>query len=360
MATFPLPPTELDSREPIRFLHPGYSLSNTLLSLPRVDRSTTTFGVHYGTALLACQIIAGNAFDTGRLTLDQAGQRPVNLQFNDILTEDVYYLMIGEGPNRYPIVPSFQDWEFPHDRIPDSWPQVSPSYGTRCAISKFSFAIDAAHLVPQEEALWYERNDMRRYGDAVLCGIDNPTNIMPLKTDLHRCFDNRWFAIVPKVMQTTNPHSPQYVTHILRTQAAELWPTYQNVIVQYLDMRARPYLFARFAWAILLQVKPFITGSLSRQVIRIKISDEDKIEYGKELLSAPQLNAYYGGEGSRGATVRSKRSRTDSRADDEDNDVSMDSDWEDGGIRWITGGWQQQGKRRRKHISSETAFKEDI
>jgi hypothetical protein len=103
MATSPLPPDDLAFREAIRFLHPGYSISSTLLSLPRVDRveSTTTFGVHYGTALLACQIIAGNAFDTGRLTLDQAGQRPVNLHLDDILTENVYYFMIGEDLGMY-------------------------------------------------------------------------------------------------------------------------------------------------------------------------------------------------------------------------------------------------------------------
>ena len=93
MAPIPYPPTELKSREPIRILHPGYPIPNRLLSLPRVDRvaGTTTFGVHYGTTLLACRIIAGNAFDTGRLTIDQAGQQPVQLLFDDILTEEVYY-----------------------------------------------------------------------------------------------------------------------------------------------------------------------------------------------------------------------------------------------------------------------------
>jgi hypothetical protein len=97
----PFPQRELETRESIRFLHPGYPISNTLLSFPRVDRveGSTTFGVYYGTALLACQIIAGNAFDNGRLTLDQAGQQPVNLQLNDILTEKVYYLMVGEVPS---------------------------------------------------------------------------------------------------------------------------------------------------------------------------------------------------------------------------------------------------------------------
>ena len=107
LTAHPLPPTELRSREAIRILHPGYSTSNILLSLPRVDRAagTTTFGVHYGTALLACQIIAGNAF-TGRLTSDQAGQLPVQLLFDDILTKEVYYFMVGDGPSTpyYPIM----------------------------------------------------------------------------------------------------------------------------------------------------------------------------------------------------------------------------------------------------------------
>jgi hypothetical protein len=96
----PFPLRELDTREAIRFLHPGYSISNTLLSFPCVDRmeGSTTFGVYYRTALLTYQIIAGNTFDNGRLTLNQAGQRPVNLQLNDILTKEVYYLILSEVP----------------------------------------------------------------------------------------------------------------------------------------------------------------------------------------------------------------------------------------------------------------------
>jgi hypothetical protein len=98
-----LPPTELLSRDAIRFLHPGYSIQNTLLSLPRVDRveNTTTFGVHHRMALLACQIIAGNAFDTSHLTLDKEGQQPVNLLLDDILTEEKYYLIVGNYPGMY-------------------------------------------------------------------------------------------------------------------------------------------------------------------------------------------------------------------------------------------------------------------
>ena len=37
---------------------------------------------------------------------------------------------------------------------------------------------------------------MERYGDTILNDIDNSINIAPLKADLYKCFDNRWFAIV--------------------------------------------------------------------------------------------------------------------------------------------------------------------
>jgi hypothetical protein len=235
---------------------------------------------------------------------------------------------------------------------------MSSAPATRhCGISNFSFAIDEAHLVPQEEALWYQRNDMGRYED-LIPDINNSNNIVPLKTDLHRCFDNRWFTIVPKVMETTTPYSPQYVTHILQKKAAELWPTYHNTIVQYLDPEACPYLFARFAWAIFLQIKPFIIAGFSRHAIRIQLSGEDKIEYKEKLFSGLQLKTLYGGGGLKRATPVNKRSGIGSVIDDdresssEDGDIGMDNDWED-----MVGGWEQHGKRRQ--ISSQTTVEED-
>ncbi|EXJ70034.1 uncharacterized protein A1O5_07107 [Cladophialophora psammophila CBS 110553] len=337
MAPFPLPPIDLRFRTPIRILHPSYTTpTNGLLSFPRVDRVHgrhfyiwPRFGVHYGTALLACQIVAGNAFNTGRLTFDQAGQRLVELLSDNILTEEVYYFMVGGGPNQYPILPIFRDWEFPHGLIPDSWPQLSTTPNTtRCAISNFSFPVEGAHLVPKNEFLYMEPRWFSDNNDSV--------NIAPLKADLRKCFDAQWFAIVPKVIETTTAHSPRYVTHILQRQAAEVWPTYHDTTVQYLDSAAHPYLFARFAWAILLQVKPFITAGFSRHVIRISTNGEGKTEYKLEHLSGLQLQNYYSGGGPQGATPK-RKSKTDTVADEdhfmgpsgEDSDVNMDNDWED-------------------------------
>jgi hypothetical protein len=85
-------------------------------------------------------------------------------------------------------------------------------------------------------------------------------NRVPLRPDMHGSFDKRWFAIVPKATVTEGGGQTfQYVTHILSDCAAELWPEYHNTLVQYIDQRSRPYLLARFAWAILLNVKPFVT-----------------------------------------------------------------------------------------------------
>jgi hypothetical protein len=95
----PIPPRPLGSHTSILFLHPGYRPPlNILLSLPRVDRSADSaapFGVHHRTALLACQIIADNAFDTGYLSVDKEGQQRVAVELEGVLTGDAYYFTLG-------------------------------------------------------------------------------------------------------------------------------------------------------------------------------------------------------------------------------------------------------------------------
>jgi HNH endonuclease len=205
---------------------------------------------------------------------------------------------------------------------------------------------------------------MGRYGSELLRNIDDPANILPLKVDLHRCFDKRWFAIIPKSTEISASYPPQYITHILLQEAAELWPTYHNTPVQYLHENTHYYLFARFAWAILLQVKPFIIAGFSRHVIRIQMSGEDKINREEKFLNGSQLKAYYGGGGSKRATPLNKRSGTGSMGDDDDDDLiespsgdgdlDMENDWED-----TVGEWRQKVEEGRRQISSENAIEED-
>jgi hypothetical protein len=94
---------ELDSRDDICFYHPGYDTSNLLLTLPRVDSTavvdtTPTYGVHHRTALLACQIIAGNAFNNSRFALDRAGRQLVQVPLDGVLIDNHYYFIVdGSG-----------------------------------------------------------------------------------------------------------------------------------------------------------------------------------------------------------------------------------------------------------------------
>jgi hypothetical protein len=208
---------------------------------------------------------------------------------------------------------------------------------------------------------------MRRYGRD-LGDIDNPLNLLPLRPDIHKCFDKRFFVFVPKAAgrgsastleMETSSRSPQYVSHILSASAAEYWPTYHNTIIQYLEDGARPYLFARFAWAILLFVKPFITSGFSRHVVSLHVSTNseglDEIVRKPELLSGAILLSRYGGGGSKSATPKKRKSEGGAPGEEdsfpwssEDSDDSVeDNIWDD------AMDWEAKGRRRRQQISSD-------
>ncbi|KAH8679114.1 hypothetical protein BGZ60DRAFT_482824 [Tricladium varicosporioides] len=356
----PIPSTTLQEHGEIRFLHPGYPApTNALLALPRVDlvalasrTPPTTFGVHYQTALIACQIIADNAFATGRLTLDQAGQQLVDLPLDGILTEDTYYFFVGDSPNQYPVVASFQDWEFPHNRIPDSWPTPLPSEPKRrCGITNFSGPPEKAHLVPREEEAWFLRNDMGRYGPTMEGTIHNSVNILPLRGDIYACFDSRLLTILPKAFAPT-PGSPQYIVHFCSNNdvAANYWPTYHHCLVQYLDQCSRPYLFARFAWTILFHVKQFVTSGITRHVVVRTRGMDGNVEYDKKVLDGAELIATYGGEGLRGSQGSGKMSRTYIMMEEGEDLLELaGEDWDMDDI-WATG---RRGEKRRRQYSSD-------
>lgn len=246
----------------------------------------------------------------------------------------------------YPIVHSFQDWQFPHGHIPDSWPQTTPvtTPPSRCSITNSSLAVEDAHLVPKTEALWYTRNGMEMYGED-LRDVKNAINTVYLRSDLHKYFDDRYLVIVPKIDEaesSSTPIPPQYATHILSTNGAELWPRRHNVLVQYIPPNSRPYLFGRFAWAILLQVKIFLLQGVSRHIIRVGANEDGKVRRNVELLTGYHLRNLYGGGGSKAATPIRKRVGGDGASDDDDamESSAYDSrDAEDGKVR---------NKRRRQ------------
>ncbi|OIW26143.1 hypothetical protein CONLIGDRAFT_684672 [Coniochaeta ligniaria NRRL 30616] len=95
----------------IIFRHPSCPLNlNIILDLPRVDNvpGRTIRGVHYRTALTACEIIAHNAFGKGYFTLDPEGFQRVYATEETVLHEAEYYFRITGG-DRYTLTRTFRD-----------------------------------------------------------------------------------------------------------------------------------------------------------------------------------------------------------------------------------------------------------
>jgi hypothetical protein len=90
---------ELFNRKNIGFHHPGYGVPNLMLTMARVDTTTSNhYGVYHRTALLACQIVANNIFDRGRFALDREGQQRVQVPLDGVLTDDKYFFIVdGTG-----------------------------------------------------------------------------------------------------------------------------------------------------------------------------------------------------------------------------------------------------------------------
>jgi hypothetical protein len=199
---------------------------------------------------------------------------------------------------------------------------------------------------------------MRQYGP-LLGDINNSANILPLRGDIHHCFDNRWLVIVPKLV---TPSSHQYVTHLISQEAAELWPTWHDTLVQNIPINSTPFLFAHFAWAVLLGAKPFITMGVSRIVVRIVVKNEYQFERKIERLSGVQLEALYGDGDSKGCTPQNKRSRN-SLANDEDIMLESSDDEDAEGsrsLRDVMDQWEWRARRQRQESSVETAVDEGV
>lgn len=350
-------PREPSSDSRIRFLHPGYPAPyHTLFSLPRVDPSPEhagdLVGVHHRTALLAGQIIAGNAFSSSFLSLDRQGAQRVDelVSLDGVLVLSEYYLIVAgyDESNPYPIVPSWEYWQFPYDTFPaghhnDIWPNPSATAAipSCCAVTASSLGPTKAHLIPKLEDKWLRRN-----GIAWITNIDDPGNLLILRSDLHKEFDSRQWTIVPKPGPSISPGQEaityEYAVHVIGSApcSSELRDLYHNVTLQ--NCRYIPWeaVLAHFAWSILYLVKPFLLCLVSRKV-RILVLDEGNEDtparYDVVYLKPDKLDHRYGGGGSRSASPR-KRSRAPQqqsvddglvskkrRRDDDDDDEEDDS-----------------------------------
>ncbi|KAI0479703.1 hypothetical protein F4859DRAFT_477027 [Xylaria cf. heliscus] len=279
----------------ISFRHPTYT-TNDLLCLGAVDCETAPgiymLGVSYDVALAACGIVACNRWHQawfGEKCDDQngnswkGGYRCVPRPEDGILPykKTPYYFFINQDTFfQYPVVPCFDGWLFPHGDLPEAWKRLysqsnagdtatapagsQHTGGTkdqRCSITGDVPETEAAHLIPAEAIDWFKANDMQQYcrnqAGQPASPIEDQSNILFLRKDLHSLFNRRRFSIVPRNYQltptsTTSPAQPgsPVVYFLLPDGHSDL---YQNHPLQPFSVRdvAPEFLFARFAWDII-------------------------------------------------------------------------------------------------------------
>ncbi|KAF4970654.1 hypothetical protein FSARC_2359 [Fusarium sarcochroum] len=264
---------------PMVIRHPHYPVhENTLLRLPRLDKVTKgglcdfnpLYGISHETLLVACQIITGNAQGI-YLSYDAAGRQLVTIDPEGVLTHDEYYLQVPrqQGDNYpFPVICDFEDWQFPHKRLPTQWLCVgdelmeSRSTVSRCLV--FGNKGKPTLLLRQGSSPWLHRNRMNDYlalGNEQ-SDYEDPANVCHLRVDITEDFNRRAFALVPKMTSKGYRLVVNYVSaaNDLNVPAN----IFHNSMIHPLGGTSLEFLYARFAYAVFGLVEGFARTTVRR------------------------------------------------------------------------------------------------
>ncbi|KAG4429627.1 hypothetical protein IFR05_014888 [Cadophora sp. M221] len=330
----------------INFCHPAYPPGDEILfTLSAFDHPEG--GIHHGFALSVCAIVADNC-EGGFLSLTREGG-PIEAGLDDVLPTGHDYFYHVPYPNdaenhddrnptkpyKWPAVTNFQDWKFPH-RMPEVWtrcnssmPQILPS-GTAsqsnytlavrtrdvsCRITQHYTGTEVAHLCPESERDWFISNNMQQYKTNLNSDsahlLKDPGNMLLIRSDLHKPFDDRLFIFFPKGSEGS------LVVHMLQ-QTPDLSQLYHNVEIHPVPHCCPEFLFARFAWSVF----PLLGGFLSRRAPRfvVTVNAETGERTPKEISDLRPLQA-------KAATSRSRSPQKRPRqAEDADELASVSED----------------------------------
>ncbi|KAM3454850.1 hypothetical protein MY5147_008924 [Beauveria neobassiana] len=264
---------------------------------------------------------------------------PLALAADDLLLGRDYYFHVlarNGDAGRYPTVPSFENFAFPHNDLPLTWnaPELKLQSRPRdtihtrdksCRITASVLGNEVAHLIPRKEDAWFTANQITMYAvrtEAFPSNATNDTsNALLLCSNLHQAFDNRQLAI-----------------HVLSgLPGEELAAVYHNVPPQALSGLAVEYLFAWFTWTVLRQTT-FIRAGVARRLVPV---GEDGRSHasdvsGKECRDG-FLPALARGKSRSQSRSHSPKKRTrDDLVQDEWGDLSDSTDGDIGDSDWVS------------------------
>lgn len=174
-------------------------------------------------------------------------------------------------------------------------------------MSFHSEACEKAHLCPVSENDWFHSQKMQNYiedpGKTGDMAVYDANNMIPLRADLHKSFDDRKFVFVPK--------DRELVVHML-WPSNELSLLYQNSRLHPMDSVPREYLFTRFAWALFPMLEGFLQGNEERLLLSTSVRE------GPYLATAAECKYLASKKG-----ARSRNSSPTKRARDDTQDSAL-------------------------------------
>ncbi|KAI0872388.1 hypothetical protein GGS24DRAFT_467904 [Hypoxylon argillaceum] len=302
----------------IEFFHPAYpNLVNPLLTFPAVDvAGDGRIGIDFDTARVACGIVACNRWDDDAYFAVKSHEQgkiiwtKIERPDDGVLCADtIYYFVVDEPDHRYPVVPSFDHWRFPHGALPPLWAKLSipdinryipPAndwdYDTvahhrdvSCRVTGCFEGVKVAHILPFSHDLWFRSNRMDGYCRIphVVNPIGDQTNLLLLRADIHNLYDQNRFAFIPKDATCNGPESiPTLLLHAILTKGSpEISQYYHNRPLQspIVGIR-REHLFARFALSILCEENYRFLSGMHKYAVRLFDTEKGE-QYTDELYS---------------------------------------------------------------------------
>ncbi|KAL6713019.1 hypothetical protein ACLMJK_009415 [Lecanora helva] len=298
---------QIDPGARVIIKHPGYDDSeNIMIILAGFDRNdgNSKPGLHFGTTSAICAIISGS--HGGYFSKNKDGNEEARLhhQPDDLLEAGECYYHVPNEP-QYAVYPSFEHWQFPHNDLPEPYTHSGPSsfstgvFSTavsqapaevmsrdkRCLISRQRDYKETCHLCPKKELPWFQRNNMRLYNTNSFLAADDlvndTSNMVALRRDLHKAFDERFLSFVWK------EHG--WTTHFIKP-TKDLGLQYHNMPVSLSDGISTQFLYTRLAWAVFPLVKTFLVSASKRWVTLRVIEKDGKAKWQKEYLDKDEIS----------------------------------------------------------------------
>ncbi|KAI0188880.1 hypothetical protein EV127DRAFT_341831, partial [Xylaria flabelliformis] len=290
-------------RKFIAFFHPSYpDTAPPLLTLAAIDYvlkgAQIIRGIDYDTAKAACGIVACNRYDEGAYFAlkDRRGvytrvDRPVEGLLH-AGGDFMFYFIVDTPTFRYPVVPSFDHWRFPHGRLPPRWASLPrPQHGLDSRVGRRDGVgeplclreTDIARVAPFSHTSWCDSNLIEKFCQKHGAGVPC------LFIDIQRCFPYHRMDLIPNhryVPEHFELHPELLLRNIMNTAARQVWSNDHSPIRT--DGITCEHLFASFAFHILSDPNyKFLSGPLKYTVrlFDIKSAEELTVELDSDDIA---------------------------------------------------------------------------